>query len=144
MLALLLFGLSGFAASGPVSGVEVCEAHYVMGTLLEITLVAPDRPTGQRWIRAGVTEARRLDGELTSWSSQSALSRLNAAAGKGVQTVPADVLSGDRALRRPLPRDRWSVRHLRQPAAAALVAGGRSGALASYRGNRELARAGRV
>lgn len=88
---LTLALVAALALPRAVPAIEVREAHYVMGTLLEITLDAPDRPTGQRWIRSGVAEARRLDGLLTSWSGKSALSRLNAAAGRGVRTVPPDL-----------------------------------------------------
>lgn len=83
--------LWAFAGATPVPAVEVREAHYVMGTLLEITVEAPDRATGQRWIRRGVAEARGLDRELTSFDEQSALSRLNRAAGEGPQGVPPDL-----------------------------------------------------
>ncbi len=73
------------------SGARVREAHYVMGTTLEITLDAPDRRTGQTWIREAVAIARRLDREMTTYDGASDLMRLNAAAGTGPQRVPPDL-----------------------------------------------------
>ena len=71
--------------------VTVREAHYVMGTILEITVVAPAVDVGRSWIRQAVGEARRLDRELTSFSDESALARLNRQAGQGFVRVPADL-----------------------------------------------------
>ncbi len=67
------------------------EAHYVMGTVLEITLDAPSEATGRAWIRRAVAEARRLDAELSSFRDDSALSELNLRAGAGPQPVPPDL-----------------------------------------------------
>ena len=67
------------------------EAHYVMGTMLEITLDAPSEATGRAWIRRAVAEARRLDAELSSFRDDSALCELNLRAGAGPQHVPPDL-----------------------------------------------------
>lgn len=83
-LALILTAL-------PAVAVELREAHYVMGTLLEMTVEAPDVDTARSWIRQSVAEARRLDRELTSFDPDSALSRLNRGAGSGAQRVPPDL-----------------------------------------------------
>jgi thiamine biosynthesis lipoprotein ApbE len=66
------------------------ETHYVMGTLLEITLGAPTEATGRAWIRRAVAEARRLDGELSSFRTDSALCELHHRAGTGLRHVPPD------------------------------------------------------
>jgi len=71
--------------------VMVREAHYVMGTILEVTVVAPSTEVGRSWIHRAVSEARRLDAELTSFAADSALMRLNRAAGGGYLRVPADL-----------------------------------------------------
>jgi len=67
------------------------EAHYVMGTMLEITLDAPREETGRAWIRRAVAEAHRLDAELSSFRDDSALCELNLRAGAGPQRVPPDL-----------------------------------------------------
>jgi thiamine biosynthesis lipoprotein len=62
-----------------------------MGTMLEITLDAPSEAIGRAWIRRAVAEARRLDGELSSFRTDSALCELNRRAGTGPQRVPVDL-----------------------------------------------------
>jgi FAD:protein FMN transferase len=79
----------GEASAGEPARVR--EAHYVMGTILEITVDAPRRAIGREWIGRAVAETRRLDAELTAFRSDSALSRLNRAAGRGFQRVPPDL-----------------------------------------------------
>ena len=92
--AIVLVALSAGAG-------EVREAHYVMGTVLELTLEAPDVEQGRRWIREAVGVARRLDRELTTYDAESPLSRFNRAAGTGETTLPSDlyrVLAESRSL----------------------------------------------
>jgi FAD:protein FMN transferase len=79
------------AESSAGERLRVREAHYVMGTILEVAVDAPSLGTGRAWIRRAVGEARRLDAELTSFRSDSALSRLNRQAGRGFQRVPPDL-----------------------------------------------------
>ncbi|HSD11211.1 MAG TPA: FAD:protein FMN transferase [Candidatus Binatia bacterium] len=73
------------------SSVRVHEAHYVMGTLLDLTVDAPKREIGRAWIHQAVAEARSLDAELTSFDADSALSQLNRRAGSGFRRVPPDL-----------------------------------------------------
>jgi FAD:protein FMN transferase len=75
----------------PCTPSRVREAHYVMGTILDITVDAPCAATGRRWIHTAVAEARRLDAELSSFRADSALSQLNRAAGRGFRAVPDDL-----------------------------------------------------
>jgi thiamine biosynthesis lipoprotein len=89
ILAAVLFAAALFPRSIPA--VEVREAHYVMGTVLEVTVEAPSIEIGRRWIHRGVAEARRLDDELTSFDPQSALCALNRQAGRGFQRVSPDL-----------------------------------------------------
>jgi FAD:protein FMN transferase len=70
---------------------RVREAHYVMGTILAVTVDAPSEAVGRAWIREAVREARRLDEELTSFDERSALARLNRHAGGGAQRVSPDL-----------------------------------------------------
>ena len=91
------------AAAVRCTPTRVREAHYVMGTLLDVAVDAPCAATGRAWIHAAVAEARRLDAELSSFRTDSALSSLNRAAGAGFRDVPDDlyrVLSLSRALSR--------------------------------------------
>ena len=82
--ALLLVAL-------PARALPVREAHYVMGTVLEVTVEAPDLERGRAAIRNAVGVARRLDRELTTYDPASPLMRLNGAAGKGESAIPADL-----------------------------------------------------
>lgn len=75
----------------PSRAARVREAHYVMGTLLDVTVDAPSIDTGRAWIRQAVAEAQRLDGELSSFRPESDLSRLNRRAGSGFQRVSPDL-----------------------------------------------------
>lgn len=94
--ALALFVGIGFAIadSAPALASEavphpqiVRETHSVMGAPLEISVEAPTRELGQRWIRDAVAVGRRIDRELSSWKANSNLWQLNLAAGRGPQTV---------------------------------------------------------
>ncbi len=80
--------LACLVATVPAQAETVRESHYVMGTLLEVTVEAPGRAAGQKVIRDAVGLARRLDGELSSWQPDGDLWKLNLAAGRGPQTVP--------------------------------------------------------
>ncbi|MGH7803241.1 MAG: FAD:protein FMN transferase, partial [Candidatus Binatia bacterium] len=85
----------------PARAVEVREAHYVMGTILEVTIEAPNVEKGRATIRDAVGVARRLDRELTTYDTESQLMRFNRAAGSGDQPLPPDlhrVLTESRAL----------------------------------------------
>ncbi len=83
--------LASFLFAASARALEVREAHYVMGTILEITVEAPQIETGRQWIRDGVAEARRLEREFTSFDSQSALSELNRQAGTGFHRIPIEL-----------------------------------------------------
>jgi FAD:protein FMN transferase len=80
----------------PARALPVREAHYVMGTVLEVTVEAPDLERGRTLIRDAIGVARRLDRELTTYDPTSPLMRLNGAAGTGESAIPADLF---RALR---------------------------------------------
>ncbi len=58
------------------------EAHYVMGTIFQITLYTPDRETGQRAMRAAFEEIRRIDAKMSNYKPESELSRMNRTAWK--------------------------------------------------------------
>jgi thiamine biosynthesis lipoprotein len=62
-----------------------------MGTILEVTVDAPDVEQGRKSIRAAIAVARRLDRELTVYDPESPLSRFNGAAGRGESPIPSDL-----------------------------------------------------
>lgn len=76
-----------------------------MGTLLELTAVAPDSAAARRALSAGRTEVLGADSLLSSYRPDSDVSRVNAAAGTGRWTRLAP--SAFRALRETL---RWAER----------------------------------
>ena len=93
--ALALAGAASALAAAPPP-VEVGDGRYVMGTLLAVTLEAPDRERGRALLERLYGTAERLDHALTLFDPASPLSQLNARAGAGPQTVDpalADVLA---------------------------------------------------
>jgi thiamine biosynthesis lipoprotein len=62
-----------------------------MGTVLEITLVAPDRALGREALGALFELALELDAMLSVYLPQSEVSRLNASAGTGPQRVSPEL-----------------------------------------------------
>lgn len=75
--------------------VTVADGRYVMGTVLEATLVAPDEATARAALAELFDEAERLEAIMTVYDASSELSHLNAAAGNGPVAVSpplADVL----------------------------------------------------
>jgi thiamine biosynthesis lipoprotein len=62
-----------------------------MGTVAEVTVHGSDPAVARRQVEAVFTEIARLEAQLSRWRPESALSRLNAAAGRGPQPVPADL-----------------------------------------------------
>lgn len=74
-----------------LAGACLSDGQYVMGTVLEVTLCSAKTTQGQPLLDALFTTARRLDSLLTTFSSDSAVSRLNAHAGSEAQPVPPEV-----------------------------------------------------
>ncbi len=81
--------LAAALATAPAPG--AADGRYVMGTVLEIRL--PDAPPerGAELLEPLFARAAALDRELSRFEPESALSRLNRAAGAGPQPVPADL-----------------------------------------------------
>jgi FAD:protein FMN transferase len=85
--ATLIVGISSTnvppaEADSPASPVTVTRSQYLMGTLAEITAVAPTEAVAQNAVTAGFQEIRRLEALLSTWLPTSELSRVNAAAGR--------------------------------------------------------------
>jgi thiamine biosynthesis lipoprotein len=80
-------------ATGP--SITASDGRYLMGTVAEVTLSAPDAEQARRALDLVFADLERLDGLLTRYAPDSGLSRLNAAAGQGPQVVDpalADIL----------------------------------------------------
>lgn len=92
----------GADAPGPV---VLTRAWPVMGTLLELTAVAPDSARARRALAAGKGEVFRVDSLLSTYRPASEVSRLNRAAGTGRWTELSPLTAS--ALREAL---RWAER----------------------------------
>lgn len=95
MSRLLPFAVSvsALCASTPVSGLAAT-AHIgqvVMGTVLQVTVVADDAARAREMTTRAVEIARHWDDVLTTWRPEGELARLNAAAGEGPQRISADL-----------------------------------------------------
>src|SRR5574337_1142883 len=69
--------------TGPAATDALREIHYVMGTLLEITLYHQRREEGKRALARCFQEARRLEEICSAHADDSDLNRLNRHAGLG-------------------------------------------------------------
>jgi len=90
-LVLFLFSFLLLAQRSVARAEEVRESHYVMGTLLQVTLDAPTRERGQELIGAGIDVVRRLEHEFSDYDNDSDLMRVNRQAGQGAVPVPLDL-----------------------------------------------------
>src|SRR2546427_6696196 len=105
------------------ASVTVKRAQFLMGTLVEITAVAPSDAIAQASLTAGFQEIRCLENLLSTWIETSELSRVNQAAGLKPVSVSAETFD---LLRRALEvaeyrseerrvgkecRSRWSPYH---------------------------------
>lgn len=67
----------------PALGAVARTGQPVMGTVLEVTVVAAEEATARRLAEEAVAEARRWEEVLTTWRPEGELARLNAHAGRG-------------------------------------------------------------
>lgn len=102
---LSVFGVLLVCASGCVhapphsAGVVVKRAQMHMGTVVQITAVAPTEAVAQQSITAAFQEIHRLEELLSTWIPTSELSRVNAAAGREpVKVSPETMLILKRSL----------------------------------------------
>ncbi len=90
---LIMALLAGCMATQPVYQHRVSKrAQMHMGTLVTLTVVAPDMRVRDRAMRAGFDEIKRLEQLLSTWRSDSELSRVNAQAGRLPVTVSQETL----------------------------------------------------
>lgn len=93
---LLLAACAACATPPSPSSVAVSDGRYAMGTVLEITLYAPDARRGRAVLEELFAVAARLDSLLSIHDASSEVSRLNRAAGRGplrVDPLLADLLA---------------------------------------------------
>src|SRR6266545_2227841 len=82
------------AGGGKVgSSVTVKRAQFLMGTLVELTAIAPGDVIAQAALNAGFHEIRRLENLLSTWIETSELSRVNQAAGQEPVSVSDETFS---------------------------------------------------
>ncbi len=79
------------ALASRVPAATVHSGQTVMGTVLEVTVVAADEATAQRLADEAVAIARRWDDVLTTWRSDGELAQLNAKAGQGPVLVSPEL-----------------------------------------------------
>lgn len=93
MVCLAMAWLVGCVAVKPgVQPVFSKRAQMHMGTLVTLTVVAPDRSVGDRAMRTGFAEIKRLEQVLSTWRPDSELSRVNAEAGRRPVQVSQETL----------------------------------------------------
>ena len=122
----------------PVCAAFVSDGRVRMGTVLEISLCAPERALGTRWLDELYTEVARLERIFSRFDPQSDLSRVNERAGRGPVPVPPELLriSEEALALGQISRGTFDVAV--GPLVALWSEAGRSGVLP---GARELARA---
>jgi thiamine biosynthesis lipoprotein len=77
-------------ATGPGRAV-VTETRPMMGSVVTVTVVAPDAAGAAPGIEAAFARFARVDAVMNEWRPESPLSRLNAASGRGWIRLPADL-----------------------------------------------------
>jgi thiamine biosynthesis lipoprotein len=75
--------------AGAAAGVGVHAVRYVMGTWCDLVVFGPEPAPDV--IQSAFREIARLDDVLSSWNTESEVSRLNANAGRGPQPVSVDL-----------------------------------------------------
>lgn len=81
VLALAILGAcADIRPSSPSTVTKRAQMH--MGTLVTVTVLASDKNVGDRAVQAAFDEIKRLEQLLSTWRSDSELSRVNAEAGR--------------------------------------------------------------
>jgi thiamine biosynthesis lipoprotein len=85
--------LIGCVAAQPVTQPVVSKrAQMHMGTLVTLTVVAPDTSVSEQAMRAGFNEIKRLEQLLSTWRPDTELSLVNAEAGRRAVKVSQETL----------------------------------------------------
>ena len=88
-LAIALAGM--IAGQGPARSAGLHDVRYLMGTWCDLVIFDPDPDADAA--ETAFLEIARLQGVLSSWDPASEVSQLNASAGRGAQSVSADLAS---------------------------------------------------
>ena len=80
LLVGLLAGLPGQSQPAPARHTYTRSAH-LMGSRFTFTVVAENDSAGQRALRAGLSEVKRIDRLMSFWDSTSEVVRINRLAG---------------------------------------------------------------
>jgi FAD:protein FMN transferase len=72
-------------------GAAVTETRPMMGSIVTVTIVAREPAEAAPAIEAAFARFARVDAVMNEWRPESALSRLNAASGRGWVQLPADL-----------------------------------------------------
>ncbi len=70
----------------------------VMGTVLQVTVVAADAPTAERLAEEAIAAGRHWDDVLTTWRPEGELARFNARAGKPESEISRDLAAALHAM----------------------------------------------
>jgi len=89
--ALIFFASCVVVSSTPLP-VVLKRTQMHMGTLVTITAVSPDQDVGNRAMQAAFDEIKRLERLLSTWRSDSELSRVNQEAGRRPVRVSPETL----------------------------------------------------
>lgn len=89
--AAFLLVLSSASLAG---GAEYRTGQPVMGTILEVTVLADSIDQARGAAAAAISEVKRWDDVLTTWRAEGELAKLNRAAGKGPVAVSASLHQG--------------------------------------------------
>lgn len=93
VFCLVMFLLAGCVAVQTVSQPVVSKrAQMHMGTLVTLTVVAPDMSVSDRAMRAGFSEIKRLEQLFSTWRQDSEVSLVNAEAGRRPVQVSQETL----------------------------------------------------
>ncbi|THJ16222.1 MAG: FAD:protein FMN transferase [Nitrospira sp. CG24B] len=93
MLCFIMILVAGCVAVPPASQSIVSKRTQMhMGTLVTITAVSPDQDVGNRAMQVAFDEIKRLEQLLSTWRSDSELSRVNQEAGRRPVQVSAETL----------------------------------------------------
>ena len=96
VIAIAGLALASFASCAEVSPsplpIVVKRTQMHMGTLVTITAVSPDQDVGNRAMQVAFDEIKRLEQLLSTWRSDSELSRVNQEAGRRPVQVSSETL----------------------------------------------------
>lgn len=93
---LLVLLLGGCASGAPA---EARRTQYLLGTLVEVTAIAPNGEIASRAVASALDEIRRVEGLLTTYSDESEISRLNRSSGRWVELSPETIEALDASRR---------------------------------------------